>query len=327
MERGVPLKELSLHPIEHAVTRNFREAFPEGKGVQNLDLLVSGGLDSMVLLSVLHRLKGLLKIDLRVLHLHHGEGGKRDFFRDQARDLVFSFCEKERIPFLTHQSSKNLTSEEECRDFRRSWIRQVSPGRVVTTGHHLNDALENDLIRLIRGTGPRGLTSFKIWNGHVFRPLLTASREQIRTYAENRSLVWIEDPSNQDERYLRNFLRNRWLPELESHRKGALSRLQKSLELIKESLLQSENLGSRKVVALSESISLPWYSTLSVAEKKQLLARYMLEVMKVSFTVSQIKEIHKQLDIPKRVHRFTVAGLVWHSNAEQFWAEKKAKIP
>ncbi|MCE3011400.1 MAG: tRNA lysidine(34) synthetase TilS [Proteobacteria bacterium] len=320
-----------MHPLEHMVVRNFREVwgdFPLFK----LDVLVSGGLDSIVLLEVLCRVQRLLKLDLRVLHLHHGSKsekgsqGKQGQFRDQARRLVEEICRKKKISFLSVKSPVYLDTESECREFRRQWIDQVSQGRIVVTGHHLNDVLENDLIRLIRGTGPLGLVSFKMWNGKVLRPLLNLSREQIKSYAEEQALVWLEDPSNQEDRYLRNFLRKDWFPRLENYRKGSLSRLQKSLELIKESILETPQKGPLfSDFKGQEKVDMSWYQTLSVVEKRQFLAKYMLDTMKVRFSLSQIKEIQKHLDIPQKVHRFVVAGLVWQSNAGQFWAQKKPK--
>jgi tRNA(Ile)-lysidine synthase len=91
--------------------------------------------------------------------------------------------------------------------------------------HHQGDRAETMLFNLLRGAGVRGAGALQERNGRGLRPLLTVSRADIRGYADAHSLTWVEDESNTDTRFSRNFLRHRVLPEIEERFPAATARL------------------------------------------------------------------------------------------------------
>ena len=132
-------------------------------------------------------------------------------------------------------SRKPLAGEAALRDFRHSRLdslRREKRAQWTALAHHSEDLLETRLIRLIRGCGETGLAAMKPLDPPLLRPFLSVMREEIKDYALSYKLSWAEDPGNQDKRFLRNWLRNQWLPDLEKKRPGGVRRLAASLSHI-----------------------------------------------------------------------------------------------
>lgn len=161
---------------------------------------VSGGVDSVVLLDMIHRLG---RHDLVVAHVDHGI--REDSSEDAA--LVRGLAERHNLPFelATHALGEGA-SEERARQVRYDFLHSLARkhnARVVTA-HHADDVVETIAINLHRGTGWRGLATH---DSHVERPLLAMTKKQLYTYAEKRGLTWREDSTNQSDDYLRNRFR------------------------------------------------------------------------------------------------------------------------
>jgi len=149
--------------LEHKLLSVFREESLN----KNLIVSVSGGLDSMALLSVLCELQKQLGLNLIVGHIHHGpsDDQEQEKYRQKSHDLVKKICESYKIQFISNystQPSKVLKSEAEFRQLREqnyeSWLQTYADYNIVL-GHHKNDVLENRLIQLIRGCGEKGFLS------------------------------------------------------------------------------------------------------------------------------------------------------------------------
>lgn len=268
-------------------------------------IAVSGGADSMALLNIAKDLP--LKIE--VFHAHHGPGDNLEF-RNQAEKFVLDFCVQHKISRHFVKSKQKLSSEKEFRDFRKSeiekWL-QVHPQGFVMTAHHAEDLLETRIIRLIRGTGPQGLQSMSVKKGFVIRPFLEISKTELKNYLKSHNLEFIEDPTNQSSRYLRNWLRNRWLPQLEKKRPGSLKRLGASIE----NLVPEISPSNREYLSRSE------YLSLNTKEQLQALAALLKSKGLLNYTQGQLKEIQKRLDNPQRRLTFISAGAEWVINAER----------
>ena len=109
--------------------------------------------------------------------------------------------------------------EQGAREARyRAYRQYLQPNQVLVTAQHQDDQAETFLLALKRGSGPAGLSSMPakclLNKGYLLRPLLNITREQIEAYAHEHGLLWIEDDSNQDDRYDRNFLRLHVMPLL-----------------------------------------------------------------------------------------------------------------
>lgn len=168
-------------------------------------MAVSGGVDSMVLLYLLANKPG---VKLIVAHFDHG-------IRDDSaadRRLVQQAAKHYGLPFVYDQGQLGSgASEAEARVARYEFLRHVhkaSKARAIVTAHHKDDLLETAIINILRGTNRRGLTSLRS-RGDVVRPLLKIAKQELIAYAKANQLSWREDSTNQDTRYIRNYVRHR----------------------------------------------------------------------------------------------------------------------
>jgi tRNA(Ile)-lysidine synthase len=183
----------------------------------------SGGIDSTVLLHLLAQIERLAAIvAVHVDHgLHHDSAQWTAHCARGAERLGVGFISR-RID-LTGQAQARaagrMSREAAAREARYAALAEwVEPEDVLLTAHHADDQLETVLLRLLRGTGVRGLTSIHrlrpCGRGWLARPLLAFTRAEIRAEAERLGLDWLEDPSNRDLRFDRNYLRTECLPPL-----------------------------------------------------------------------------------------------------------------
>ena len=172
---------------------------------------VSGGVDSMVLLDLLKD-----QPHLKLIVAHYDHGIRPDSAKD--RQLVQDVAAAYHLPMVFENGKLGSTaSEATARQARYEFLertRQTHSARAILTAHHQDDVLETAIINLIRGTGRRGLTALSS-QPLIIRPLLHVSKADIRAYAEKQQLKWHEDSTNQDEKYLRNYIRRNWLPQFD----------------------------------------------------------------------------------------------------------------
>ena len=182
-------------------------------------LALSGGLDSVVLLHVLRTLKmngGVT--ELRAMYVDHGLQTDSATWSQHCQRV----CAQLEVPYLTQRVTVQSDSkgvEAAAREARYAVLAQVcEPDETLVTAHHRDDQVETLILNLMRGSGVRGLggISFKrrVHGKMLLRPMLTVARDSIRGYAEKHQLNWIEDPSNQDTLYNRNFVRHEVMPLL-----------------------------------------------------------------------------------------------------------------
>jgi tRNA(Ile)-lysidine synthase len=178
----------------------------------------SGGLDSTVLL---HLLASLAKTQtlppLSAIHIHHGLQAVADAWPDHCR----SVCNALGVPLevVSVQVQPGASIERAARDARYgAFVAALRSNEVLLTAQHRDDQAETLLFRLLRGAGVRGLAAMPrqrpLGQGCLLRPLLDVSRAELEAYATQQGLSWIEDPSNDDHRYARNYLRQRVFPVL-----------------------------------------------------------------------------------------------------------------
>lgn len=138
-----------------------------------------------------------------------------------------------------------------ARALRYEWLEEVRQKEgfdLVATAHHLDDAIETLLINLARGTGIGGLAGIPVKNGHVVRPMLFATRDEIQAYARENGIGYREDASNTEEVYLRNRIRHRIIPVLKESNPSLAATMQ-------EFFLRMESAGTiyREAVARAKS--------------------------------------------------------------------------
>lgn len=161
---------------------------------------VSGGVDSIALLDMLHELG---THELIVAHFDHGI--RHDSEVDAA--FVGTVAEQYGLPFFTFREELGEdASEQLARDRRYAFLQKLARKyeAAIVTAHHADDVVETVAINLSRGTGWRGLATH---DAEHLRPLLSKTKEELRHYAQRRGLQWRDDPSNENEKYLRNRVR------------------------------------------------------------------------------------------------------------------------
>jgi len=188
-------------------------------GHQRLLVAYSGGLDSTVLLHLLVQLaKTSPHLQLRAIHIHHGLSANADQWSQYCQQQ----CDRWQLPLIIERvqvDGREKGIEAAARAARyAAFRRHLQPGEALLTAQHLDDQCETLLLALKRGSGPAGLAAMpaQLWLGDnpLLRPLLAQSRPQLELWAAQHQLDWIEDESNQDTRYDRNFLRQQVLPLL-----------------------------------------------------------------------------------------------------------------
>ncbi len=181
---------------------------------------VSGGPDSVCLLHVLHELSEALEIRLVVAHLDHGLREKEDeaetrFVRRLASSMALAF-ETEKASLLGEGITSSI--EERARNARYAFFGRLKDklgAQKIAVGHNLNDQAETVLMRLLRGSGPPGLTGIPpIRENTIIRPLIEVKREEIESFLKARDLSYVMDSSNLETDYLRNRIRLELLPQL-----------------------------------------------------------------------------------------------------------------
>ncbi len=180
-------------------------------------LTVSGGVDSMVMLSIFVR----LGYNVEVAHCNFGLRGKES---DEDTEMVAGECEKMGIVCHTKRfdtegemARTGDSMEMTARRLRYEWFNELCREKgfaVIAVAHHANDSIETFFINLLRGTGLRGLTGINRQYGRVVRPLLNATRKNILEYAVQNKIPYREDSSNLSTKYLRNKIRLGLLPLL-----------------------------------------------------------------------------------------------------------------
>lgn len=221
--------------------KSLLASLPELKSTGKFWIAYSGGLDSHVLLSSLS--KKLPSGSLRALHINHGLSPNADGWQDHCQrvceNLGISFeAHKVNIPQDTSASLENLAREARYAVFNAC----VGEDDYLLLAHHQDDQVETMLYRLMRGTGPRGLAGIPaqrnlragVNKAQLLRPLLGCSRDELEAYAKAEDLVWVEDESNQDTAFDRNFLRKDVLPLLKQRWPGFEKRWLRTAELCAE---------------------------------------------------------------------------------------------
>ncbi len=212
---------------EDELARAVREAVARHGMVrpgEKVVVAVSGGPDSLALLHVLWRLRDELGIALHVAHLNHllrGEEAAADaaFVAEMAARLGLPVTVEE-VPVARLAAERGLSVEEAGREARYEFFRRVAAatgaGRVAL-GHTRDDQAETVLMRLLRGSGPAGLSGIPpVRDGWIIRPLLAVPRTAVEAYCRRHGLRPRRDPTNEEPSYLRNRIRLELLPRLEA---------------------------------------------------------------------------------------------------------------
>ncbi|HEX6678360.1 MAG TPA: tRNA lysidine(34) synthetase TilS [Actinomycetes bacterium] len=212
---------------------------------------VSGGADSVALLHAMHTLAGPRAWRLGVLTVDHGlrPGSAADaaFVAEEAGRLGLPV----RLLRLAPEElgrHRGAGPEGAARAARYAAMLAAADEHGwdwLATGHTEDDQAETVLLQLLRGAGPDGLAGMAVHSGRLLRPLLRVQRAQTRACCAALGIRWREDPSNQDQHFLRNAVRARVLPLLEELRPGSAATLARAAELARDDRAWTAELATR----------------------------------------------------------------------------------
>ncbi len=200
---------------------------------------VSGGIDSSVLLHLLHA----CKYKCIVAHCNFGLRGKESdadelFVKKLANKYSFPF-RSIRFETSNYAIEHGISIQMAARDLRYNWFNElleIEESEAIAIAHNKNDVAETMLLNLSRGTGIRGLSGIQVQLGRITRPLLFAKRDKIETYANANKIKFREDSSNKQTKYKRNRIRHIVIPELEKLNPSFIDSISLSATNIKASV-------------------------------------------------------------------------------------------
>lgn len=257
----------------------------------------SGGLDSHVLLHLLAQLREQPELPVcHAVHVHHGLSANADHWVEHCEATAAQLQIPLTVLHVDAQAKEGESPEAAARDARYAAIAELLvEGDCLLTAHHQEDQAETLLLQLLRGAGPKGLAAMPIWQPfppavHA-RPLLTNSQQQLLVYAKQHGLSWIDDESNADTRFDRNYLRHEIMPRLQKRWPATARVLSRSAshhaeatdildEVAQQDLLQ---------VRVENALLIPVLCQLSLARQKNLLRYWLL-----SLGLSQPGSVHLQ---------------------------------
>ncbi len=251
-------------------------------------MAVSGGVDSVVLL---HKLTSKKPEDMRYIVAHYDHGIRAD----SAKDAEFVRDIAAKLGLIYESENGQLgsnASEALAREKRYDFLRRVKnkyEAERIITAHHVDDVIETMIINILRGTGPRGLVSLTNTK-ELLRPLINSSKDDLLIYAKNNDIKWREDPSNESEDYLRNYVRMKIAPSLKSSSIKTLSIRKKLQDIyfevdgLLEHIVPSENILRR-----SHLLHFDW------ASQTEIIRQWLIK--------AGVQELDSQ-----KIHRITVAS-------------------
>jgi tRNA(Ile)-lysidine synthase len=208
-------KPTASKDLEHQLKVFLVDVFTRKKLANpKLVLAFSGGLDSTVLLHLLANINKTLSFHLSANHVHHGLSKNADAWAEFCANT----CKKLNIPYVlsTVKVNKNsgLGVEATARAARyKAFL--ATEADFILLAHHQDDQAETLLLQLARGAGVKGLAGMAAVSDKLLRPLLDVPRSALEAYAKQHKLTWVEDESNADTQFDRNFMRHEVLPILE----------------------------------------------------------------------------------------------------------------
>ena len=301
---------------------------------------VSGGADSMALLSVLHELAPAYRLTLFVAHVNHQ---LRD--HEATRDALFveSYVDRLGLPFHKLEVDvrflkrrTGLSSQQAARQLRYGALLSLRDSLAAThiaLGHTADDQAETVLLRLLRGAGPAGLAGIPARRMPFVRPLLGVHRDAIHAYLGSAGVPWIEDSSNMSRAYQRNRVRLELMPELGTYRPGIARRLRQTADMLRaEHNVLDEQTASLARQAVGQelgrsmlSVRRPPFMAAPLAMQRRLL-RYALDRLPGLGHAGGFQGIealaHFAVTGGRIGRRLTLAGEVtaeWHRDAVLLW--------
>ncbi|MFI8619813.1 tRNA lysidine(34) synthetase TilS [Marinomonas sp. NPDC078689] len=284
---------LSTHPL--SFHPDWIRALFEGDGL--IWVGFSGGVDSHVLLHALATaLNAEQKEKLVAIHVHHGLSANAEDWLNHCQAI----CQGLNVRFVAKRVvlGEQASIEDAARKARyAAFEEELNPADVFLMAHHAGDQAETVLFRLLRGTGGKGLSGIpavrSLGQATLIRPLLATPKACIVAYAKEHGLYWVEDESNDDERFTRNFIRHRILPTLEIR----FPKMEQSIGLTAQRVATDYSMlaefSAKQLVDWCDAFGglILQHLTAMPEEKRLFWLRHFLQEKRVSLTHTQLESV------------------------------------
>jgi tRNA(Ile)-lysidine synthase len=272
-------------------------------------IAVSGGPDSMALLHILHSF-GFKK--LIVAHVDHGI--RLDSYHDAHLVAIFTeslhrdfFLKQVNVTKLAEERNENL--EAVGRDERYSFFRKLQAehqAQYIVTAHHADDQVETVLMNIVRGCGLNGLTGMAGLEGDLWRPLLHFSKQELLQYCREHHISYVNESTNQDLTYRRNYLRHQVVPQLKKLNPNLLGTMQKNIHVWKQA---QEELEARARAFLTEHKEKEnRYSIRPFLDKSEMEQQMILRELHQDVHGHKMNLVQEHLDQVLKILRQKVSG-------------------
>ena len=252
------------------LSRHFQqllEALPAVQHARTCVIAYSGGVDSHVLLHLCHA----AGLSVRAVHIHHGLQAEADNWDRHCNDVCSSLGIAYKCIHVDADAEAGESPEDAARNARyRALEKELRSDEVLLTAHHQHDQAETFMLQLMRGAGPAGLASMPVikpfGTAYLVRPLLACSQPLLTAYAEQHKLVWVDDPSNADTSFDRNFMRKEVMPRLMQNWSIANQAISQAASLQQDTLELIEAMAAIDLAAVSTQQR----NSLSISKLRQL---------------------------------------------------------
>lgn len=272
--------------MKNEMISRFEKYCKEHKLIEQQDgilIALSGGADSVLLFEMFYAIKEKYGLTLRVFHLNHMLRGSAD--RDEL--FVRELCQKNAIECdifrleIAHLAKQHHLSEEEAGRNERyrlmhELLNQYGLNKIATA-HHADDQAETVLMRIIRGTGLRGLSGIPIRRDEIIRPLLFLKKEEILHYLNDNDIEFMIDETNESNDYFRNRMRNQIIPLLKIENPNILN----SIDTLSEIAVQADDYFSKVAEDLISrySMSPEKIEHQILVEQRPIIVQYVIRKM------------------------------------------------
>ncbi len=288
---------------------NLQSSLQQMPTCKSAMVALSGGMDSVVLLHGLCKLskQGRFDFDLRALHVNHGLQQEADQWQQHCEAL----CQQLAIPFISERvdlesgaSSKLPSQENAARVVRYNvFASQLQTGEALLLAHHRDDQMETLLLRLMRGSGSKGMSGIprtrSLGAGFLYRPLLDFDRSTLQHYAQQQRLEWIDDKSNQDISFDRNYCRHRLLPIIEERWPGYRDSWSKSAVLAAEAEALLQELAAIDLQTIAgdrgAAVSVTELLLFSSARQRNVLRHWLKQLGLPEFGWNQLQQLSNEV--------------------------------
>lgn len=284
------------------ITILFKEFVEKNKLFRVDDKLLlafSGGIDSVVLAH-------LLLINNYQFELAHCNFQLRSNESDRDEQFAITFAKKncltihiQRFDTKKYAQEKKITIQEAARILRYHYFNNIATQQkcsFILTAHHLDDSIETVFLNLIRGTGIKGICGIPMQNNRIVRPLLFATRKQIEQFAHENKLSWIDDSSNQSNKYKRNQIRHHLIPLIISQNKNFYTVFNENIHRFSSSVQLLDALIKEKMASIieteNEQITIKLNKLKQFPQYTSLLYHF---AQNFGFNYDQIKSITEQI--------------------------------